>query len=294
MFRLIYILTLALLAQQQNLFAQHPIDVQRYSARGEHLLALHTFDKIPQRKTTLESRIAAARSAWALGLSSRALEEFDRALGDESLEKIERARIQLSKGIIEFQEQRPRVAMLYAEKAASLLPEAGPLRARAWVLWGDALYELESLGAAAEKYEIALEETPVLETPDIYYRLGICQLKLGQPKAAQKSFEQIPMDHDRAASAIRYLAQIAFDNENIEHAAFWLKQGRSQYPEQFLDSWVDYSLMRVALSTGDQDSIQELKSAAEQKYPPSDYWLTMLQAAVEVHAWKNLHKEGVK
>ena len=56
-------------------------------------------------------------------------------------------------------------------------------------------------------------------------------MKLGDLKAAQASFEQIPLDHERASTSIRHLAQIAFDTENIEHAGFWLSRGRSDFPE---------------------------------------------------------------
>ncbi len=58
-------------------FAQHSIDVQRLAAKGEYFEALANYEKLPKRRANTEAITAAARSAWGLGLSDRAIQEYD-------------------------------------------------------------------------------------------------------------------------------------------------------------------------------------------------------------------------
>lgn len=270
--------------------AQHSIDVQRLAAAGDHFEALTTFDELPRRRRTTAARIAAARSAWALGLADRALNEYGRALQDHAISDRQQAQILLSRGIIEFQEGRYQVAILQAEKVIELLPEGSTLRANAWLLWGESLVRLSSYGAAEQKYLEALQEASTALLPDIHYLLGECRIRLGKLEDARENFEHVPLEHARTAEAIRRLAELALKGEEYEHAAFWLEKGRSEHPDSFLDSWVDYALVRVAIAQNDRKRVRELRSAASKKYPPSDYWFTLLDAAAEQHEWR---KKGV-
>lgn len=288
------LLLLLMLLYATQLSAQHPIEVQRLAAAGEYFKALASYDKMAKRQATPEAVLAAARSAWALGLPDRAIAEFDKALQKQELDRKQQARAWLSKGIIEYQEQHYQVAILFAEKAINMLSRAGALRSKAWLLWGEGLYELASYGSAADKYSKALEEASVDEQADIHYRLGLCKIKLGQLSDARSSFEQIPLGHERTASAIRYLAQIAIETKDFTSAAFWLKRGREEYPNDFLDSWVDYALVKIAISEQDAAEVVRIQSTATQRYAPSDRWLNMLNAAVEVYRWQSTQDRSKK
>lgn len=280
-------------------FGQHPIDVQRQTASGDYFVALTTYERMPKRIATVESTIAAARSAWALGLHARALEEFDKALRSEALSQAEKARIFLSKGIIEFQDGKFQVAALHAGRATSLIDDLdeevpSPLRAKALLLWGDSLARQGLHGDAEPLYIRALDEAAPEDLAQIHYSLGMCRKNLGKYEAARANFESVPLQHELTPAAMRQLSMLALDNGHANAASFWLTKGRADYPDSFLDSWVDYALVRVAIDRNDRKTVRELRSAAAKKYPPSDQWLTLLQAAAEEYEWSLVSTAGGK
>jgi tetratricopeptide (TPR) repeat protein len=261
--------------------AQHPIEVQREAAQADYLQALITYDKLPKRKITTEATIAAGRSAWGLSLPQRAILEFDNALRDETLPKEQRARLYLSRGAIEYQEGLPQVAAMYAARAVENFEQASALRSRAYVLWGQSLYDTDSYGEAEEKYILALNEADPEDAGEVHFLLGQCQIKLNKRDEARQHLEQVPLQHERTPSAIRYLANISLETGKFQTAEFWLNRGRSDYPDRFLDSWVDYALVSAAIDEGDLAKVRMLRDSAAKKYPPSDPWMTLLNAAAE-------------
>lgn len=265
--------------------AQHSIDVQRLAAKGEYFQALVDFEKLPKRKASTEAVSAAARSAWGLGLSQRAIQEYDKVLLDEKLGTVERSRIYLSRAVIEFQEDRFQTAVLYSERSVGLLKESSPLRAKALLVWGNGLGEMGLHAAAEQKYLQALDEVEIEDKAELNYRVGIVQMRLGKIDEARSNFEKVPLHHDRTAESMRYLSQLALESSNYKEAEFWLSKGRSEYPDSFLDSWVDYVLVRVAIDADDRDKVKNLMEEAKKKYPPSDDWLNLLQAAAEAYFW---------
>ncbi len=288
------LLLLYMLTNSSALFAQHPIEVQRLASSGEYMQALSTYEKMPRRIATTESMVAAARSAWALGLSGMAQSEFDRALHDKNLKTEERARINLSKGVIEFQEGRFQVAILYAERSIEPLQDQSPLRAKAYLLWAESLAALHKYGAAESKYRQALAEGSPGDQPDMHFLLAECELKLANYEEARKNYEMIPQDHGRASLAVRRLAEVAINQHNHAAVAYWLKHGRANFPDDFLDSWVDYALVNAAINQGNLEEMREIRKLAETKYPPGDYWRTLLEAAAEVDEWRTTMKASPK
>jgi len=276
------------------LAAQHPIDVQRKAAQGEYLEALATYDRIPKRQITTAAMISAGKAAWALSLPERATLEFDQALQDKQLGKEPRARLLLSRGIIEYQEGHYQVAILYAEKTLRLLKQPSPLQAKAWLLWGESLSQLKSYGAAEDKYEKALAGSLPSEQPEINYLLGICRMKLGRWEDARRNFEKVPLQHPRTPDSLRSLAEISLQAGRYAQAVFWLTRGRKDYPDHFLDSWVDYALVRAAAEMKDAKQVRQLQSEAQKKYPPSDHWLTLLNAAAESFNWQQSVSLGAR
>ncbi len=267
--------------------AQHPIEIERSTAQGDYLQALVAFDKLPSRRATSTSVIAAGKSAWALGLDERAIKEFDKALRDPSLNDVQRGRILLSRGVIEFQEERSQVAALYAEKAVQALVEPSPLRAQAWSLWGDSLAKQNAWGSAEEKYSNAQKETAGDGVIDAHFKLGRCQMHLGKLEEARVNFENVPLQHEHAPAAIRNLALVALEQKRYTQATFWLEQGRQYFADDFLDSWVDYALVVAAANSHDREKVVSIRDAAIKKYPPSDYWFTLLNSAAEAYLWSD-------
>ena len=274
------------LSSSQVALAQHSIDVQRKAADGDYMAALVTYEKMPKRIVTSAAQLAAARSAWALGLSTRALDEYDKALKQGGLEPREIARIYLSKGIIEYQENRPQIAVLDAEKALTLLPDASPVRGQVFALWGQSLADMKQYAQAEDKFKLALEECESDQKVDIYYHLGNSQLQLGKFEEAKENLEKIPLKQERASSAMRLLAQIALETKNLSSAAFWVEKGREEFPDSFLDSWSDYVMLRAATEKKDPVKVRAIRESANKRYPPSDPWVSLLNALAEEFEWQ--------
>lgn len=275
-------------------YAQHPIDIQRASAAGEHFQAIVFAEKMPKRVATYDSSIALAKSAWALGLNQRALEEFDRILRSYNLGAEEKARIQVSKAILVFQEGRFQEAALHAEQAIREIGQSDSLvalRSKAHFVLAESFSKQDALGRAEEHYALALQGALPSEQPQIHYSLGALQLKLGKFDAAKTHFEQIPVNHDLTPRAIRGLAEVHLELGRPEAVTFWLSKARKEYPDHFLDSWVDYALMRSAIQQGHAEEVQTLREQVANRLPPSDPWVVLLNAAAEAHEWSRRQKE---
>lgn len=267
--------------------AQSAVAVQKNAAEARYYESLVEYEKIPRSHVAAETALAAARSAWALSLSDRAAEEFDLALRDKNLGEAQRAKILLSRGIVEYQEGRQQSAALFAQKITELLTQPGPLRSRAYLLWGQALLAQQSYAAAEEKLSFALTEAPPDDRAELHFQLGECQFNLGKYDEARRHFEAVPVHTERTPAAIRYLAKIALQTGGAQIAAFWLNKGREEFPDHFLDSWVDYALTQVAISQNDRGMVSSLRENAAAKYPPTDSWVILLNAAAETFQWKS-------
>lgn len=272
--------------------ADYPIDVQRAAADGDYYTAMLSYERMPKRLATTPAILSAAQSAWALSLPKIAIENYEKALRDPQLSDIERARIELTRGVIELQEGNPQVAILFAERASEKLKESSSLRSKVWLLWAEALMRLESVGAAEEKYKNAQIEAAPEDRGEINFLLAQCQLNLGHQSDAIMNFAKVPLNSQRTPEAMRSLALLSLETNDFTQASFWLETGRVKFPERFLDSWVDYALVTIAIRANDIQKVDELRKAAVAKYPPSDPWLTLLEAKVEGLLWNTRHPRG--
>jgi len=265
--------------------SEHPVDVQRLSAEGDHMQALVVYEKLPVRRLDTATHAAAARSAWALGLSRKAADLFDTVLRSDDLDNDERARMTLSRGIIDYQEERYQEAALFAERAVGYLPEKAPLRGRALLLWGQSLFGAKSYSSAESKLWRALAEATPADRPDVAITLGNVQMKIGKLRDAERTLKIIPTDHPQAAEAVRLLAAIALQTNQGDRARFWLEKGKAEYGDAFLDSWADYGQLSAALKSGDVQRARGLLEQAQKRLPPSDAWLIVMQASIEQAVW---------
>jgi len=282
------LMTLWLLMVVSVVEAQHPIDVERAAAGGAYYEALLTYDKLPKRLATTSAIVAAGRSAWGLSLPSMGLQAFELALRDETLPDEEKARLHLSRGIIYFQEDNPQVAILQAERTIALLPEESPLRSKAHFLWAESLARQGLFGQAEPHYEQALTEGLVEEVPDMAFALAKTELALGKVDEAKAHLQQVPIHHARSSAAVRLLAEGALASGDAGSATFWLNHGRSQAPDDFVDSWVDYARLQGAIAAGNVEELRAIRREAAQRYPAEDGWFTLLEASAEVSEWRRL------
>jgi tetratricopeptide (TPR) repeat protein len=273
-------------------WAQHAIDVQRLHADGSFLESLIEYGKIPRRRVTIDAVIAAGKSAWALGLPERALAEFDTALRLKGLDILQRAELLLSQGIIHLQEDELEVANHYAEKVSSSVGGGHVLRARALLLSAEALSRLGRPAEAERRYQEALDESPENDTHNALFGLGETRLKLGKIAEARNAFEAIPTESDHAAEAVRKLAELEMIDRNHRRAFQWLIKGQQEHTTFFLDSWVQYALVRCAVSMGDVTLVNDLRRVANERFPGSDGWVSLLNAEAESFVWSNAREQS--
>lgn len=271
--------------------AQHAIEVQRLHSEAKYVESLLEYERIPKRRVSVDAIVAAGKSAWALSLPSRALQEFDAALRKRGLDSLQHAEILLSQGIIHFQEGEFEVAASYAERSIASIPPPHLLRSRALLLWGEALARLGRNAEAEARYGEALEESAAADRHNALFGLGEVRMALGKTKEAREAFESIPTTSEHAAEAVRHLAELELREHNFTRAYQWLTKGQREHAEFFLDSWVQYALVRCAVAQRDVSLVEDLRRVANERFPPSDSWITLLNAEAESFVWRSANPQ---
>ncbi len=287
-FLLTTILVMQLMPGVKVALADHPIQVERFSAEGKHFEAIISAGRVPPVQMTHTASMAFAKSLWALGLSDQSEERFDELLASKTAraDKVEQARIYLAKGIIALQEERAQVAALQAEKSFERLEAASQLRGEVQYLWAEALARQELYGAALSKYLAALEEADPRSKDEILFRTAECERLLGKNTDARTHFEQVSLEGKDGPAALRALAEIEVAEKQFEKGAFWVNKGRELFADSFLDAWVDYALVLGAAAKGDDAEVKQLVTEANNRYPPSEQWLIILNATAESFLWQ--------
>lgn len=268
-------------------FAEHPIEVERLNAEGRHLQALVVFEKIPARVRTAQTLIAAGKSAWALGLTKEAASYFDEALQfpEQTISSEDKARVNLMRGVIEFQEHKLDSAKLYADESLKTAADIQGLSNAVHLLLGDVLYAKNDFKGAQEHYERALINVTPSEKGEIEFRLGSALAGQRHYDAAIEAFQRVSVDSGRAPEAIREIAKLEYDSGKFEEVKFWLTKGRADYPDKFLDSWVDYLLVESALKSNNIADADEIAVRARATFPPSEGWMVLLEGTLEKAKW---------
>jgi tetratricopeptide (TPR) repeat protein len=122
--------------------------VPELSGRGEHFGALSSWSKLGDNHSVAD-QLAAARSAWALGLVAKARSLWENVLANEEFQGPERARTVLARAILELQEKQYEKARAISERAAREF-ERSPLRAQFWLVIAEALKGQGALSLAED------------------------------------------------------------------------------------------------------------------------------------------------
>ena len=284
------LLILFLLIVGGDAFAQTPSDIEKLASEGDYFHAMVKFEALPKKKQTADALIAAGKSAWALSLPKVAIERLESALAKADAEgsmvtPAERARVLMYRGIIEFQEDRFQTAAAYADRASKILNEPSSLRAKILLLLGESLEQQGQFGNAEPKLAQALGEGSPGDLPNIAFSLARIQRKLAKYAEATEALKAVPIDNERAPEALRMLADISFSQNQDVDGAFWLMKGKELFPDSFVDSWVSYGLMRGAIAEHSTERVVEMRKNASERYAPSDYWFTLLDALAESYLW---------
>ena len=288
--------------------AQNSIDVQRLSSKGDHFKAILNYVKIPKNKVSIESVIAASRSYWALGLIDKALKEFEKVSREENLNSNLIFETLFSRAIINFQEGRYELSSILSENTIENLPEPSLTRAKAWFLWGESLFNQKYAGKSVDKYIHAIEEASSsiqnnsiqnnsgkdLDFADdsgineMYFSLGKAYLDLGNIDDARTTLLKIRKNSEKYPLSLRLLAKLSIDSKQFEDAKKFLEEGKNNYTDNFIDSWVDYGDLQIAISNKDNLAVNEIIKKANEKYSPSDDWLAIINGTSELFLMSNL------
>lgn len=277
----VFVLTLT-----TSVLADSPTTIEKLSSQGEFYKAMVSFEQLSKRARTPKALIAAGKSAWALSLPKLAVERLEEALlvADREGYQIpnqERARVIFYRAIIEFQEDNFNSAYAYSGRSLELLDAPSNLRGKVLLLQGESLVRQGQCGPAERILEQSYIEIGNSEKPNAAIVLAKCQIALARYESAENTLISIPADHERAGEGIRLMAELYLDQKRDREAGEWLLKGRELFPEQFLDSWVDYGLVRAAVDLFDKDLVAQRQKDAIARHPASDYWVTLLDAIAE-------------
>lgn len=270
-----------------NSLAEHPINVQKNAINKEYYKAMVSFEKLPKQKLNKDVLLSAAQSAWALSLPDTAIELFDKILEDNLASASQKAKIYLYKGIIDFQEGKYTTSQVFAEKALSLLDEkSNALKASALKLLGDSFFKQKLYGKAKTKYTKALKIATPQELSAIYLQRGMASFYLGSFDDALKDLQKVSLDNEDATLAVRLLMKILLEKKEYKKLKKWIEVANTEFPNEFIDSWIDYAKVKIAISENDKKTAKNILMQAKEKFPESDSWINLASAALETYLWQ--------
>ena len=274
-----------------NSLAEHPINVQKNAINKEYYKAMVSFERLPRQKLNKEVLLSAAQSAWALSLPDTAIELFDKILDDKNISNKEKAKIYLYKGIIDFQEGKYSISQIFAKKALSFSNDISEsLKSAALKLLGDSYFKLKLYGEAKREYIEALKYADNNQQPSIYLQKGMAEFYLGSFDEAQKDLQKVSMDNEDAPLAIKLLMKILLEKKDYQKLKKCIEVLNIEFPDEFIDSWIDYAKVKVAISEDNKREALKVLEFAKDKYPESDSWINLARASLETYLWN----KGVK
>lgn len=253
--------------------------IAELSDRGEHLKAV---SKALERDSSLslDERIHAGKSAWALGLPDRARTWWDEALAVKEFDGSERHRTLLARAIVELQEKRYDEARRIAERTANQL-EPSDLRAQLWLVIAEALKEQRALSLAEGYYRKALEDGSRGTKGEAQFLLAECLLTLGRTNEARYAFAAVGTDSPEAPKALRRLAELDLSQKNYDGALTWLEEGRETHADRFQDGWTSYAIISSLTAIGRWDRAQRELEQLKVRHGDADDWYLLSESAVE-------------
>ena len=263
--------------------AEGLLSIRQLSTAGRHLEAVR--EASSRSDLTLSDRLAAAKSAWALGLIDKARLFWDDSLADPRFRGADRSRELLGRAILELQEGNYTEANTHAERATRLLPPS-ELRAQLWILIGESLTAQGAIRQGMEYFERAAKEAGGRTRSDALFQLGESEFRSGLLDKARYRYVEVDESSPQGEDALKRLAEIDFMQRNFSGVLTWIKEGRDRFPERFGESWVYYAAISASLALGQEESAAEELDRFGVKYTERDPWYALAAAAYEAHAVK--------
>lgn len=256
------------------------LSIRDLTAHGQHLEALKIFDEKEESKRSLADRLAAAKSAWALGLPDRARVIWDEALSQSDFVGSERERELLARAILELQEGRFDEARSRAESAAQTIASS-PMRAQFWLVVAEALKSQGALSQAETYYRRAAEETSPDGKSEVMFLLGECQRQLGLTSEARYSYTAVESKSKYSSAALQRLTDIDLSQRNYEGVLTWVSEGRENNPQEFDDPWIGYAEISALVELDRVPDAQRMLEKLRVRHSDKDPWFLLAEAAVE-------------
>lgn len=258
----------------------NPQSLEALNARGNHFEVMALARKQDKSLLSLSEQLAAARSAWALGLVDEARDYWALALANEELSGAERYRTMLASAILELQEKNFDKAREISERA-TIESEASDVRSQFWLVIADSLKAQKALGAAQEYYARAVEEAADSRKAEARYLLAECQYLTGQKQKARTNFVLIETASAYSSLALNRLAEIDLELENYKGVITWIEAGRRRASSEFRGAWQSYAYARALIAEGklkdSQIEVDQLKARVSDQDP----WYLLAAATLE-------------
>ena len=178
-----------------------------------------------------------------------------------------------------------------AKKALSFSNDISEsLKSAALKLLGDSYFKLKLYGEAKREYIEALKYADNNQQPSIYLQKGMAEFYLGSFDEAQKDLQKVSMDNEDAPLAIKLLMKILLEKKDYQKLKKWIEVLNIEFPDEFIDSWIDYAKVKVAISEDNKREALKVLEFAKDKYPESDSWINLARASLETYLWN----KGVK
>jgi tetratricopeptide (TPR) repeat protein len=264
-------------------------DVRRLTAGGLHFDALLSASS--KEELTLEDRLSAARSAWALGLADAARIHWDDALANEALEGKERSKEQLARAILELQEGNVETARSIAERAAASIPSSD-LRSQFWLLIAESLMSQGAISQAESYYQRAVAEAGPETKSEASFLLGECLLKLGRMSEARYSFAGVESRGRFAVPALKRLIEIDLNEKSYEGVLTWVHEGSENYPREFEEPWIRYAQTVAYLGLDRINEAKQELTRLKARHSENEPWFQLADATFEARVLKNNLKLG--
>jgi tetratricopeptide (TPR) repeat protein len=257
--------------------------LQELALRGRYFDAVVKYSETTTGAATapgISEQLAAAKSAWALGLVHLARRIWDDVFANREFDDVERSRAMLARSILELQEENFEQARSIAEAAAQKL-EQSELRAQFWLVIAEALKEQGALSLAEGYYKKAAEEGDNKTSGEATYLLGECQYKLGLVSESRYTYAGLDTASPFTAPALRRLAEIDLIQRNYEGVLNWTEEARESYPGEFGDGWTTYARVSALVELGRLDTAEAELNNFRVKHGDTDTWYLLALASLE-------------
>jgi tetratricopeptide (TPR) repeat protein len=272
----------------------HSLTVRELSQQGRHLEALDRYDSAGGSTAVLADKLAAAKSAWALGLVDRSRQIWDETFLNKDFQGTERYREMLARAILELQEKNFEISRSFAERGAAELPHS-ELRSQFWLVIAEALAAQGANSQAEGYYRRAVDEGSGEQKNEATFLLGKCQLQLGLVSDARYTFAGVETSSKFSAATLRQLADIDYSQRNYEGVLTWIKEGREVAPSEFEEPWTGYAMVTALLELGRKADAEKELERLRVRYSDNDPWFALAASAVEAtHARGRLKMPEVK